>query len=139
MQYFAANTIKYKYKDWILLVSTCFAHYEIYTWTLCHSYLHEKQTSRIQSLNQWRRHIAMYLLLYTCLLQWLKSQVATTVVVIVIFPMTSKANAIRHHSAASRRKMPNISPRLSAFTVCFALVFFFFCILFCTNRVTILY
>ena len=28
-----------------------FAHYEIYTWTLCHSYLHEKQTSRIQSLN----------------------------------------------------------------------------------------
>ena len=27
-----------------------FAHYEIYTWTLCHSYLHEKQTSRIQSL-----------------------------------------------------------------------------------------
>ena len=25
-------------------------HYEIYTWTLCHSYLHEKQTSRIQSL-----------------------------------------------------------------------------------------
>ena len=28
-----------------------FAHYEIYTWTLCNSYLHEKQTSRIQSLN----------------------------------------------------------------------------------------
>ena len=28
-------------------------HYEIYTWTLCHSYLHEKQTSRIQSLNEW--------------------------------------------------------------------------------------
>ena len=28
-----------------------FAYYEIYTWTLCHSYLHEKQTSRIQSLN----------------------------------------------------------------------------------------
>ena len=28
-----------------------FAHYEIYTWTLCHSYIHEKQTSRIQSLN----------------------------------------------------------------------------------------
>ena len=27
-----------------------FAHYEVYTWTLCHSYLHEKQTSRIQSL-----------------------------------------------------------------------------------------
>ena len=27
-----------------------FAHYEIYTWTLCHSYLHEKQTSKIQSL-----------------------------------------------------------------------------------------
>ena len=27
-----------------------FAHYEIYTWTLCHSYLHEKQTSRIPSL-----------------------------------------------------------------------------------------
>ena len=27
-----------------------FAHYEIYTWTICHSYLHEKQTSRIQSL-----------------------------------------------------------------------------------------
>ena len=27
-----------------------FAHYEIYTWTLCHSYLYEKQTSRIQSL-----------------------------------------------------------------------------------------
>ena len=27
-----------------------FAHYEIYTWTLCHSYLHEKQTNRIQSL-----------------------------------------------------------------------------------------
>ena len=27
-----------------------FAHYEIYTWTLCHSYIHEKQTSRIQSL-----------------------------------------------------------------------------------------
>ena len=24
-----------------------FAHYEIYTWTLCHSFLHEKQTSRI--------------------------------------------------------------------------------------------
>ena len=53
--------IKYKYKDWILLVcfswrDECvnfekrFAHYEIYTWTLCHSYLHEKQTSRIQSL-----------------------------------------------------------------------------------------
>ena len=29
-----------------------FAHYEIYTWTLCHSYLHEKQRSRIQSLNR---------------------------------------------------------------------------------------
>ena len=29
-----------------------FAHYEIYTWTLCHSYLHEKQTSIIQSLNK---------------------------------------------------------------------------------------
>ena len=29
-----------------------FAHYEIYTWTLCHSYLHEKQTSKIQSLKQ---------------------------------------------------------------------------------------
>ena len=29
-----------------------FAHYEIYTWTLCHSYLHEKQTSRIQSLRE---------------------------------------------------------------------------------------
>ena len=29
-----------------------FGHYEIYTWTLCHSYLHEKQTSRIQSLNK---------------------------------------------------------------------------------------
>ena len=28
-----------------------FAHYEIYTWILCLSYLHEKQTSRIQSLN----------------------------------------------------------------------------------------
>ena len=28
-----------------------FAHYEIYTGTLCHSYLHEKQISRIQSLN----------------------------------------------------------------------------------------
>ena len=28
-----------------------FGHYEIYMWTLCHSYLHEKQTSRIQSLN----------------------------------------------------------------------------------------
>ena len=29
-------------------------HYEIYTWTLCHSYLHEKKkkTSRIQSLNK---------------------------------------------------------------------------------------
>ena len=24
-----------------------FARYEIYTWTLCNSYLHEKQTSRI--------------------------------------------------------------------------------------------
>ena len=29
-----------------------FAHYEIYTWTLCHAYLHEKQTSRLQSLIQ---------------------------------------------------------------------------------------
>ena len=29
-----------------------FAHYEIYTLTLCHSYLHEKQTYRIQSLNK---------------------------------------------------------------------------------------
>ena len=28
-----------------------YAHYEIYTWTFCHSYLHEKQTSRIQSLS----------------------------------------------------------------------------------------
>ena len=27
-----------------------FAHYEIHMWTLCHSYLYEKQTSRIQSL-----------------------------------------------------------------------------------------
>ena len=27
-----------------------FAHYEIYTWTICHSYLHKKQTSRIQSI-----------------------------------------------------------------------------------------
>ena len=26
-----------------------FAHYKIYTWTLCLSYLHEKQTSRTQS------------------------------------------------------------------------------------------
>ena len=33
-----------------------FAHYEIYTWTLCHSYLHEKQTSRIQSLIGILRH-----------------------------------------------------------------------------------
>ena len=32
-----------------------FAHYEIYTWTLCNSYLHEKQTSRIQSLSQTSR------------------------------------------------------------------------------------
>ena len=32
-----------------------FAHYEIYTWTLCHSYLHEKQTCRIQSLSEKRR------------------------------------------------------------------------------------
>ena len=31
-----------------------FAHYEIYTWTLCNSYLHEKQTSRIQSLNKYQ-------------------------------------------------------------------------------------
>ena len=30
-----------------------FPPYEIYTWTLCNSYLHEKQTSRIQSLNKW--------------------------------------------------------------------------------------
>ena len=29
-----------------------FANYEIYTWTLCHSYLYEKQTDRIQSLNK---------------------------------------------------------------------------------------
>ena len=29
-----------------------FAHYEIYKWTLCHSYFYEKQTSRIQSLNK---------------------------------------------------------------------------------------
>ena len=29
-----------------------FALKKIYTWTLCHSYLHEKQTSRIQSLNE---------------------------------------------------------------------------------------
>ena len=28
-----------------------FAHYEIYTWALCLSYLNEEQTSRIQSLN----------------------------------------------------------------------------------------
>ena len=31
-----------------------FAHYEIYTWTVCRSYLHEKQTSRIQSLSEWQ-------------------------------------------------------------------------------------
>ena len=29
-----------------------FAYYKIYTWALCHSYLHEKQTSRIQSLKE---------------------------------------------------------------------------------------
>ena len=29
-----------------------FAHYEIYMWTLCHPYLHQKQTSRIKSLNE---------------------------------------------------------------------------------------
>ena len=42
--------IKYKYEDWIRWAR--FAHYEINTWTLCHSYLNEKQTSRIQSLNK---------------------------------------------------------------------------------------
>ena len=44
------------------------AHYEIYTWILCLSYLHEKQTSRIQSLYLyfikivpfWLRNIRFY-------------------------------------------------------------------------------
>ena len=48
--------IKYKCKD-------CFAHYEIYTWTLCHSYLHEKQTISIQSLNVVRHTKRGHLLL----------------------------------------------------------------------------
>ena len=39
-----------------------FAHYEIYTWTLYNSYLYEKQTSRIQSLND----ISKYLKLDLC-------------------------------------------------------------------------
>ena len=36
-----------------------FAHYEIYTWTLCHSYLNEKQTSRIQSLKRFSHYFIL--------------------------------------------------------------------------------
>ena len=43
-----------------------FEHYEIYTWTLCYSYLHEKQTSRIQSLKRmWIVHFSFKFLFRT--------------------------------------------------------------------------
>ena len=41
-----------------MFCTTATAYYEIYTWTLCHSYLHEKITSIIQSLN--KSKIAVY-------------------------------------------------------------------------------
>ena len=41
-----------------MFCTTATAHYEIYTCTLCHSYLHEKITSIIQSLN--KSKIAVY-------------------------------------------------------------------------------
>ena len=35
------------------------ALFEIYTWILCHSYLHEKQISRIQFLNERSTHVRL--------------------------------------------------------------------------------
>ena len=48
----SVDIVLWKTADQRVNLEKRFAHYEIYTWTLCNSYLHEKQTSRIQSLNE---------------------------------------------------------------------------------------
>ena len=74
------------------------------------------------------------------------ARITSSVNAIAMFPMTSYTNACRRHSAASRRKMPNVSP--SHWTVSFSSISLlsphilrsgFLYILFCTNRVTISY